>query len=151
MWKILEFQNITNLERKNYRCSIALKMLTVSVCENNRSAWPKIKRPSHLRRFDTFIAMTNANPGIYDGLVRCAGMHEMDVGFSFAGCFRQTLAGVYSFDDANTLQRWHSLQFGGSCTTTGIQRAFLEANGICTNSRMNRKKIEYITNLLFIM
>lgn len=139
--KRLEFRNITNLERKSYRSFIALKMLTISIHENNRSAWPKIKRPpSHLRRFDTFIAMTNANTGIYDGLMRCAGMHEMDVGFSFAGCFRQTLAGVYSFDDANTLQCRHSLQFGGSCTTTGIRRAFLEANGICTNSRMNRRK-----------
>lgn len=74
--------------------------------------------------------MTDANSGIYNGLVRCAGMHEMDVGFSFAECFRQTLAGIYSFDDANTLQRRHSLQFGGPRTTTGIRRAFLEANGI---------------------
>lgn len=74
--------------------------------------------------------MTDANPGIYDGLVRCAGMHEMDVGFSFAGCFRRTLTGIYSLDDANTLQRRHSLQLGGLRTTTGIWRAFLEANEI---------------------
>lgn len=77
-------------------------MRIICIHENDHNE-PKNKEDRIYEDLITFAAMTNANPGIYDGLVWCAGMHEMNIGFSFAECFRWTLTGIYCLDDANTL------------------------------------------------
>lgn len=69
----------------------------------------------------TFAAMTDANPNIYDCLVRRTGMYMMGVRFPSAGRFRRTLAGIYRLDYANTLQRGHSLQLGSPRATVGVR------------------------------
>lgn len=69
----------------------------------------------------TFAAMADADPDIRDCLVRRTGMYMMGVGFPSAGRFRRTLAGVDSLDNANTLQRRHSLELGGPRAAVGIR------------------------------